>query len=57
MYGLLKDIVIYFLFVMALCTVSYTHLDPQSYQFKKGMEDTFISAVYGGDTQFTEVRH
>ncbi len=55
MYGIVKDIFIYFIFVIALCTVSYTHLDPKSYQFKKGLEDTFISASYGGDVVFTDV--
>ncbi len=55
MYGIVKDILIYFIFVMALCTVSYTHLDPKSFQFKKGLEDTFISGAYGGDVAFEDV--
>eukprot|EP00794_Sanderia_malayensis_P014077 gene14077-15546_t len=55
MYSIVKDIVIYFIFVTALCTVSYTHLDPRSYQFKKGLEDTFVSAAYGGDMAFSDI--
>ena len=56
MYGIVKDIFIYAIFVVALCTVSYDHLDPRSYMFRKGIEDNIASAAYGGDMEFSSVR-
>ena len=55
MYGIVKDILIYAVFVIALCQVSYSHLDPKSYMVRKGLEDTFVSGSYGGDTAFSDV--
>ena len=55
MYGIVKDIFIYAIFVVALCFVSYNHLDPKSYRFRKGIEDNLVSAAYGGDKEFTSV--
>lgn len=55
MYGIVKDIAIYAIFVVALCFVSYNHLDPKSYIFRKGIEDNLVSATYGGDMEFSSV--
>ena len=55
MYGIVKDIFIYAVFVFALCFVSYNHVDPKSYRFRKGIEDNLVSAAYGGDMEFTSV--
>lgn len=61
MYSLLRDLFIYLVFVVALCQVTYSHLDPQSYHVRKSMEDIFIHGDYGmhntakGKFPFTKV--
>lgn len=62
MYSLLRDLFIYLVFVVALCQVTYSHLDPQSYHVRKSMEDIFIHGDYGmhntakGKFPFTKIQ-
>ena len=55
MYNLLRDLFIYVMFVIALCQVSYSHLDPQSFFVRKAVEDTFVHGAYGGKMALNNV--
>lgn len=55
MYSLLRDIFLYLLFVVALCQVTYSHMDPKSIYVRNSMEDTFVYASYGGDKSYYDV--
>ena len=52
---ILKEIIIYVLFLLALFVISFGQRDPQAYFIAKGMEDTYLGGVYTGQ-QLYEVR-
>ena len=48
MYEILKEIVIYVLFLLALFTVSFGQRDPKAFLVAKLIEDTYLGGVYTG---------
>lgn len=55
MYNLIREIVIYLLFVVALCQVTYSQMDPASYDVRRSMENVFVNGHYGGEVPFSSV--
>ena len=53
---IIKEIIAYVLFLLALFLVSFGQRDPQAYFIAKLMEDTFLGGVYTGQ-QLYEVRY
>lgn len=52
---IIKEVVLYVLFLVCLCIVSYTQRDPNSYSFRLSMENSFVNAVNGGKRSFSSV--
>ena len=55
MYQILKEIVLYVFFLLALCMVSFGQRDPKAFLVSKLIEDTYLGGVYAG-TKLNEVR-
>lgn len=52
---ILKEIILYVLFLLALFVISFGQRDPKAYQIAKLIEDTYLGGVYTGQ-QLYEVR-
>lgn len=55
MKAIIKEIVVYFTYLMVLCTVAYGGFDPQSYRISEATKEMFSDSSYAGGDSFESV--
>jgi hypothetical protein len=55
MKAIIKEIVVYFIYIMVLCTVANGGVDPQGYQISKVTTDMFAGSSYAGSSPLDSV--